>query len=85
MFGSFRAALDAEMRPLHSLGLGSTTKQVQPITADEDALLCKLVSLIDIVLLVYLIRSIIVIAKYLVCVVMMNTEFNVYIVQEEGR
>ena len=38
-FGSFIAALDAEMKPLHSLGLGSTTKQAQPITADEEALL----------------------------------------------
>ena len=38
-FGSFRAVLDAEMKRLHSLGLGSTTKQAQPITPDEEALL----------------------------------------------
>ena len=38
-FGSFRAVLDAEMKRLHSLGLGSTIKQAQPITPDEEALL----------------------------------------------
>ena len=38
-FGSFRAVLDAEMKRLHSLGIGSTFKQAQPITPDEEALL----------------------------------------------
>ena len=38
-FGSFRAVLDAEMKGLHSLGLGSTTKQAQPITPDKEPLL----------------------------------------------
>ena len=38
-FGDFRATLDAEMKRLHGLGLGTTTKQAQPITPDEEALL----------------------------------------------
>ena len=68
-FGSFRAVLDAEMKQLHSLGLGSTTKQTQPITPDEEASTGQLgrhssVSLLNIVYYY----------KYLVCVVMMNTE-----------
>ena len=29
-FGSFRAVLDAEMKWLHSLGLGATSKQAEP-------------------------------------------------------
>ena len=37
--GSFRAVLDAEMKRLHSLGLGATSKQAEPITSDDEALL----------------------------------------------
>ena len=42
-FGSFRAVLGAEMKQLHSLGLGATSKQAEPvpvpITSDDEALL----------------------------------------------
>ena len=33
-FGDFRATLDAEIKRLHGLGLGTTTKQAQPITPE---------------------------------------------------
>ena len=38
-FGSFRVTLDAEMKRLHGLGLGTCSKQAEPITPDEEALL----------------------------------------------
>ena len=38
-FGSFRVTLDAEMKRLHGLGLGTCSKQAEPITTDEEALL----------------------------------------------
>ena len=38
-FGNFRATLDAEMKRLHGLGLGTTTKKAEPISADEESLL----------------------------------------------
>jgi hypothetical protein len=37
--GNFRVTLGAEMKRLHYLGLGTSTKQVEPTTADEEALL----------------------------------------------
>ena len=39
VFGNFRATLDAEMKRFHGAGLGTTTKQAQPIPPDEEALL----------------------------------------------
>ena len=39
IFGNFRLTLDAEMKRLHGLGLGTSTKQAEPITPDEEALL----------------------------------------------
>ena len=38
-FGDFRRTLDAEMKRLHGMGLGTTSKQAEPITPDEEALL----------------------------------------------
>ena len=38
-FGNFRVTLDAEMKRLHGLGLGTSSKQAEPITPDEEALL----------------------------------------------
>ena len=38
-FGSCRAVLDAEMKRLHSLALDATSKQAEPITSDDEALL----------------------------------------------
>ena len=38
-FGNFRATLDAEMKRLHGKGLGTSSKQAEPITADEESLL----------------------------------------------
>ena len=38
-FGNFRATLDAEMKCLHGKGLGTNSKQAEPITADEESLL----------------------------------------------
>ena len=38
-FGNFRSTLDAEMKRLHGSGLGTTSKQAEPITPDEEALL----------------------------------------------
>ena len=38
-FGNFRATLDAEMKRLHGKGLGTSSKQAQPITPDEESLL----------------------------------------------
>ena len=40
-FGQFRTILDAEMRRLHKQGLGTTSKQAEPITPEEEALLWK--------------------------------------------
>ena len=39
VFGDFRAALDAEMKCLHGLGFGTSSKRAEPITADEESLL----------------------------------------------
>ena len=38
-FGNFRVTLDAKMKRLHRLGLGTSSKQAEPITPDEEALL----------------------------------------------
>ena len=38
-FGNFRVTLDAEMKRLHGLGFGANTKQAEPISPDEEALL----------------------------------------------
>ena len=38
-FGNFRATLDAEMKRLHGKGLGTSSKQAEPITPDEESLL----------------------------------------------
>ena len=38
-FGNFRATLDAEMKCLHGKGLGTSSKQAEPITPDEESLL----------------------------------------------
>ena len=35
-FGEFHCTLDAEMKILHSLGLGTTVKQAEPITNEEE-------------------------------------------------
>lgn len=35
----FRSSLDAEMKRLQSKGLGSTHKQAEPLTEDEEELL----------------------------------------------
>ncbi len=37
----FRSSLDAEMKRLQSKGLGSTHKQAEPITPEEEELLWK--------------------------------------------
>ena len=37
-FGNFRVTLDAEMKRLHGLGLGTSSKQAEPITPNEEAL-----------------------------------------------
>ena len=37
-FGNFRATLDAEMKRLHGKGLGTSSKQAEPITPDEESL-----------------------------------------------
>ena len=39
IFGDFRSTLDAEMKRLHGMGLGTTTRQAEPITPDEEAIL----------------------------------------------
>ena len=38
-FGNFRVTLDAEMKRLHGLGLGTVTKRAEPISPDEECLL----------------------------------------------
>ena len=38
-FGNFMMTLDAEMKRLHGLGFGTSSKQAEPITPDEEALL----------------------------------------------
>ena len=38
-FGGFRQTLDAEMQRLHRKGLGTTKKQAEPITPDEETIL----------------------------------------------
>ena len=38
-FGDFRGTLDAEMKRLHGKGLGTTTKQAEPISSDDESLL----------------------------------------------
>lgn len=38
-FGNFRVTLDAEMKRLHGIGLGTKSKQAEPITEDEECLL----------------------------------------------
>lgn len=38
-FSNFRATLDAEMKCLHGKGLGTSSKQAEPITPDEESLL----------------------------------------------
>ena len=38
-FGNFQATLDAEMKRLHGKGLGTSSKQAERITADEESLL----------------------------------------------
>ena len=44
-FVAFRQTLDAEMKTLHKKGLGTKTKRAEPITPDEEALLCELTTL----------------------------------------
>ena len=39
VFGDFRSTVDAEMKRLHSQGLGATKRTAEPITPDEKALL----------------------------------------------
>ena len=38
-FTSFRSSLDAEMKRLQSTGIGSTRKQAEPLTVEEEELL----------------------------------------------
>ncbi len=39
IFGNFRSTLDAEMKRLHGSGLGTSSKQAEPISPDEEAML----------------------------------------------
>ena len=38
-FGNFRATLDAEMKHLHRMGLGASSKQAESINPDKESLL----------------------------------------------